>query len=246
MKNPPISTAVQITGKSTITRLRAATRSSGKRDLWLSTLTDQHLAEVYHRLLRGQEVQTIAKIAQKEWGQLVNSKLVVLCNDIRTFRTRVIGKLLPQAHDDKDKKLIKHELFEKAAKIASKVDGMELLAWTISEQAQRVQMWRDRENLEHEPIKAAETTISELGKLLEKYINLQINLGVLDSKPSEFNLHLKHSFDGVLNNVIKGNTGTIVDVANKFAKLAEESALNLEQNEDGTWQMIEDKTKDKK
>jgi len=233
---------VQTTGKSTLTRLRNAAHPPGKRGLWLKDLSDKHLAEIYHRLLRGQPVNRLATIAQKEWGMLVNSKLEVLCRGIRVFRGRIIGSLVAKATDTVKKQIIKKDLFERASKIATQVDGMELLAWTISEEAERLSMWRRLEDVENSPISATEDTISELGKLLEKYINLQIKLGVLDSKPSEFNLNLKHTFDGIMRNTIKNNEISMVNAANKFAQLAEESAISLEQDKEGMWKMIEDKT----
>ena len=45
-----------------------------------------------------------------------------------------------------------------------------------------------------------------------------------------------------MRNTIKNNEISMVNAANKFAQLAEESAISLEQDKEGMWKMIEDKT----
>lgn len=235
-----IQTDASLTGKNVIARLRESTNPiNTKHTLLIRALSDNHLTEIYHRLMRGQDPSHIAKVIQEKWKLLVTVEYKVVCDDIKKFKDRVIGDLVPQKTDTAITSSTKKDLYTRASSISKKVDGMELMAWTIGEQAKRLEMWREKEDTARVPFKSTEVTVRELGSLLEKYVRLQMDLGVLDSKPSEYNLKIKYTFDGLMQHVVK-NENTIIDTANQFAKLIESSSQILEQDADGVYKVADD------
>lgn len=233
-----IKEATSLMGQNVIKRLRDAVLPVGDKINSLRELSDKHLAEVYHRLIRGQEPDRIAIVIHEKFKKLKSLKKSIICKDIKNFRKSVVGSLVPQSDDSTKDLVVKKDLYERAKSISKKVDGMELLAWIIGEQATRFELWREKENTAKIPFKATEHTVRELSSLLDKYIRLQIDLGVLDAKPSEYNLKVKHTFDGVMKHMIKGGENVMIDAANKFAELAEKSVETLEQNKEGEWELL--------
>jgi len=238
MSNSPpqdIQSQVELTGASVIRRLRGIVSPAGKKGLWLRHLSDQRLAEVYHRLRIGQSVNRVVVMAQKEWGIMKSSNIKSLSRGMAKFRDEIIGDV------DLDTVKTPEHRKENAAKkkraryLVNKLDGLGVLRWTIEKQAERLQMYLEKEAATQFPFKQAEDTVKNLGGLIDTYMKYQVELGLLELKPQEFNVNIKHKFEALLGQGVVTDDGARMAAAtHRFLELAEKSAVLMEVGVDGT------------
>lgn len=232
-----VGDAVELTGESLLKKMREIVKPPGKKGVWLQEANDRQLAEVYHRLRLKQPAYRIAKLCKEEWhlGDK-NSSPKSMSRVIRMFRDKMFSDVqleLMAAKNDNVRKEQARELSKKAKKIDRSFDALGRLGWVIQRQTERLEILLEREK-NALPFKFTDRTIEVLTKQLETYIKLQMELGVLDSKPSEVNLNVKHRFDGLMSNTVSGGSG-VVDAANRFLELAEKKALTLKLDKDGRY-----------
>lgn len=226
----------QLTGASVIKRLREAVKPPGKKALWLNSLTDKQLAEVYHRLKMGQAAHYIVRIVQNDWGHFRKSDTGSLSRAVRRFRKEVLGDLQQDGRPTEEGKKLSDRLENRGKKVADKLDGMGRLGWLIEVQTDRVVALYEKEKASL-PFKFTGKEVKTLAEMLETYIRLQIDLGLLDSKPSEYNLTIKHRFDGLLQNSLREDGVAMLDATNRFLELAEQKALTFKLSEDGSYEL---------
>lgn len=244
-----IADKVEVTGQMKIEQLRALVQPKGKKGTWLRHLSDRRLAEVYQRLRLGQSSQHIAKICQNEWSLMRNSKTESLTRALTKFRKQSIGEIQNSGRMTKEQKKESRQWEAKGDRIASELDGMKMLGWAIIVQGERLQELRKKE-LASMPLKMTDRVVKELVDSCEKYVNLQIRLGIRDSKPDELTLTIKEEFDGMLE-LVKSSPGgstRMLDATRKLLSGVKEAAIDLEiDDETGEYRLVDEKnSKDNK
>jgi len=232
----PLEEEMQLAPKSLVRRLREIVRPPGKRGSWMMLLDDQQLLEVYYRLKRGQSANYVCRICQEDWGLKRGSSLKVLNKAMLKFRREALGdieltKIAARGKRDREEA---ESITKRTEKLKKKVDGLEKLAWAIQVQAERLETLVEREK-KAIPFKFTDKTVKTLGELLDTYLKYQIELGVLDAKPSEFNLNIKHKFEGIVQNALENSPHRFIDGMHKFLELAESKALTLVPDSEGTY-----------
>lgn len=234
----------EVTGASLIAKFRVYVQPPGRRGSWLRYLPDKRLAELYHRLRHGQAPVVLAKVAQEEWNVMKLSDPKSLARAIRDFRNRFVSKAelvdvsQPPNKDKKDAVLV---LRKRGQRIADKLDDLGVLRWAILEHAERYAELREKEGKLRMPLKMTNPAFKELVSGIERYVRLQMDLGLRDSKPSEFNINLKHKFDGILGNLLTGDGTPMLDATANFIDKLEEEVLSMELNSDGSYTITEGK-----
>lgn len=230
---------VEVTAEHTLQKLRTIVQPDGKKGTWLRHLNDKQLAEVYHRIKLGQTVYHIVQIAQREWKVLPKSDPKSLCRAVRDFKNKAVGLL--QAHaqsfpQTEEKKKFVEEEEKRAEAIVKKVDGLDELAWLIKIQKGRIEILITREKSSL-PFKFTDKSIETLGKLLDTYIEYQLELGVLDRKPQEFDLTLRTQFDGLLKGALSDDGSRMLSAIERMLSMADKKALILKKGENGIFQL---------
>jgi len=218
--------------------MREVVQPAGRRGTWLRFLNDQMLAEVYWRLKSGQSALKIVKIAQKDWGLMKESENRSLIRALRTFRTKMLGKvqveaLTGPAEQAKDAAW----LMEKGKNSAARLDGMGMYQWAIEVQAGRVQALQQRE-IDGVPLKFTDTAVRLLKEMLDGCLGFQVRLGMLDHKPSSATINIKHQFDGVVRDILpdEDKATKMVDGMKSFLESAIKEAVPMKLLSDGSYQ----------
>jgi len=227
---------VEVTAQQTINKLREAVQPKGKKGLWLRHLSDRRLSEVYHRLRMGQSSHHIAKMAKMEWGVMKDSDIKSLSRGVRQFRDKVVGDLKAEGYKTPERKEVAESVRRRGKYLTEKLDGLSRLRWLIDTQTERVALLVEKEKTSL-PFRFTGKEVKYLGELLEMYVRFQIDLGLLDAKPAEFNLTVKHRFDGLLQNSLRGGGVSMIEATNKFLEMAEEKALTFKLTDDGAYAM---------
>ncbi len=228
---------VSVADHSIIGKLRSVVEPPGKKGLWLRHLDDKQLVEVYHRLKLNHSVMRIIKIIQKDWGILPESTPKSLSRAMRVFRNEVVGLL--KAHERSfpitpQKKAFVAKEEKRAELIIKKIDGMQELAWLIQTQRGRLEVMVDRERVGL-PSKYTDRTVAELRECVNTYLEHAEELGLIDVKPKELNLHLKSQFDGLLENIVQDDGSRLISAASRFLELAEKKAIPMKRVTDGSY-----------
>jgi hypothetical protein len=214
--------------KTLLKKLRIAVTPKKTRGSWLKHLSDKQLAEVFYRLRRGQSASHIAKIAMTEWG-VSGASAKSLARPLRDFKTKILPEiqLANQAMEKAGGESKSTDLNGRAKRVSEKLDSLGRMAWLIEEQTDRFVMLREKEKQMKMPLKQTDTVFKALVDSLDQYTKLQIELGILDSKPSEHTLTIHSTFSGVMEQI--GERGSImVAAANNLAGLIEEATTTLE------------------
>jgi len=230
-----LSDKVLLTDDALIKVLRDAVAPVGKRASWLRHLNDRQLAEVYWRLRDGQPAHRVTRYVQNEWGIQRQSATKSLARSVRDFRDKVLGELGTvtvstgrQPNDMTPAKEISKELAIRAQRVGGKINVLEHYAWLIGLQSERIEQLREREKASI-PFRHTSNDVRILGELLGQYARLQIELGVVPSVPQEFNLKVKHSFQGLVDQM-GGDGSKAVTALDNFLKWADDNSVQMVQD----------------
>ena len=231
-----VSEEVELTGAQIVKKLRAAAHPAGQKGNWMKHLSDKQLSEVYHRLKLGQNAVHIAKIAQSQWGLMQGSESRSIARSIRKFGKKVLGEMqLAKLDAKQEAKQIESDM-RKAKRVVDKLDGLGRLRWLIDVETDRLEALREREKAAI-PFKFTDRTVQTLGVLLDMYMKWQVELGIVDSKPSEYNVNIKHGFEGIMEHTVQGNGNRMVDATHRFLEMAKQKALTLKRADDGSYSL---------
>jgi hypothetical protein len=226
---------IEVTGQQIIKRLRDIVQPPGKKGLWLRLLSDRQLAEVYHRLKRGQTAYHVSKICQDDWRIQRDSSIQSLSRGMLRFRDAILGDIQKDAVKSEEGKKEFAARKKRGSAIVNKLDGLGRLRWLIERQTDRIQALLDREQSAI-PFQMTDKSIKVLGELIEQYLRLQMELGLIDSKPEEFNLNIEHKFKAILTGMQFTDDGhRLAIAANKFLEMASEASIIMEPEADGTY-----------
>lgn len=230
-----------LTDGLTMNRLRESVQPPGKKGTWLRCLSDKHLAEVYQLLRMTISPLKIAKKAQKEWHVMLDSSPKSLARAILQFSNDVIkGDLTSTSAQTPEEKDALWMLRKKGRRILEKFDALGTMRWALDEQATRFALLREREDQLKMPLKMTEKTYKELREGLRDYLEIAIRLGILDAKPSEVSLTLKHTFQGLQDSVLTNDGLKMIEATNELVKRIEGDAVLLSIQEDGSYSVKED------
>lgn len=220
-------------------RLREIVKPPGKKGTWLRKLNDKRLAEVFLRLKMGQSAFRIAQIAQREWHIMTTSNTGSLCRALYVFAKKSLGEMKADAVKGGNSKEIKDQnltLGRRGKLLNEKLDGMQRLAWLIERQTERFELSLALEQKTKMPMKHTDVVVKRLGELLNNYIEFAIRLGLIDAKPPELNLNVKHMFDGLVGQL--GDDGQrVISAGQRFLELAAENSVTMDLGKDGAYHL---------
>lgn len=226
-----------------IKRLRHIVAPPGKKGTWLRHLSDAQLAEFYFRLKVGQACYGLARIAQEQWGIMVQSQTTSLARSVRTFRDKALGdlqlaKITGGNRDSSENKKVAKILDRKTKGLVEKCDGLSVLAWGILSQQERATLMMEYENEVGYMSKQTDNALKVLADMVNQYVKLQIELGIAGPGPSPENLHFHAHIKGVVGSMSPPEREKMADVANRFAELVQAKSVKLIQDEDGSWKYV--------
>lgn len=225
---------VEVTGAGVIKKLRSLAAPKGKKGCWLRFLSDKQLAEVYHRLRLGQSAHYVTKMCQDDWSIRPGAQTKSLARSMRTFQKQVIG-LLPAAASEESSEEKRKEItktLRKAKNEMAKVDALYELRDLVMKQKDRVAILIDREK-KSLPFKFTDGSIKILGDLIGQLLKAEIDLGLREVRPDEFNLNLKASFDGMMEVSVKGEETAFHDTAKRFLEMVDNDVITMVRDADG-------------
>lgn len=240
-----IAGRVEVSSEQLLIKLREAVCPVGKKGTWLRHLSDKQLLEAYHRLRMGQGVYAVVRVCQHEWGVMRTSSTKSMARGMRSYRDKTVGLLHVAPTIDTragatrpDRRDAAELLGMRGKRIVNKLDGLGRLCWLIEVQTDRVCLLVEREQ-EALPFKITGKEVQTLGNLLGDYMKLQMDLGLLETKPHEFNLNIKHKFAGLLQHSVQEGGDVMAQAAGKYIELAEQEALTFELGQDGAYTLKE-------
>lgn len=229
---------VETVPKPLINRLRRIVEPQGKKGTWLRHLSDAQLAEIYFRLRMGQAAYALAKICQNQWGIMVQSQPQSLARSIRAFADKALGdSALAKINkgDPSENKAVAKIIDKKAQDIIDKCDGLKVMAWTVLSQQERVLVMMKNENELGFVSKQTDNAIKVLSEITDRYLKMQIELGIRDSRPSPQELHIHAHVKQMLGALPDVEREKMADVALKFVEQIEKKAITLQMDKDGAY-----------
>lgn len=215
-----------LTNDALVRTLRQAVKPPGKKGTWLNLLNDLQLTEVYYRLQMGKPAYAIVKIAKEEWGVKRESDSKSMAREVRKFRDRALGEIAsvgssgtPQATE------IVQSLAKKAKLVSEKVDALDMFGWLINLQAARIELLHAAEKRSL-PFKHTDGAVRNLGDMLGQYVKMQIDLGLIQQQPQEYNLQVQYSFSKIQEG-LNGKGPQAANALGRFLQWAEEEAVTL-------------------
>jgi hypothetical protein len=236
-----INGQIEVSSEALLRKLRTAVQPPGKKGTWLRHLNDKRLLEVYFRLRRGQSALSVAGFSQKEWGVMRHSEVKSLARAVRVFRNKAIGllKVAPLIGPEgtkKERRGATEVLGKRGKRITKDLDGLGRLRWAIDIQTDRVATLVEKEK-QALPFKFTDKSIEVLTRMLESYMKIQVDLGLLESKPQELSLDVRHRFQGLMQHSMRGGGAGVTSAMGKFLEMAEEQALTFELDNEGQYVM---------
>jgi len=189
----------------------------------LNELSDKQLVDIYFRLEKGEDIRDIRRLLQVEWRIAPNSHMYKVMGDLKRFKDAVltpVQKALSEAEG-----MNKAKITVAVRRILDELDGMGSLRWMINEQMKRLTMWREREDNMKMPLIATNAVMRDLGDLLDKYIQKEIDLGLLEPTESKREIMLKEKFLNFITHNVQNSGKNLLDATTKFIKDAEEEAV---------------------
>jgi len=231
-----------LTAGDMIKQFREFISPPGKKGLWLRHLNDRQLAEVYHRLKSGQGLAHVIKICQTEWNINKKSDPKSLSRALTAFKKQFIGEIQALVTKNPAEEKAKDALAARARTVVKKLDGMDRLRWLIEVQTERIEALREKEKAVM-PFKQTRQEIETLTGLLDTYMGYCVRLGLVDSKPTEFNLKVKHQFNDLLG-ALPDQGSRVVEAGEQLFKLLEENSIVMKYDtETGSYHVNEEDLK---
>lgn len=228
----------EVTGREKIRELREIVKPPGRKGVWLQKLNDRQLAEVYQRLRMGQSAHMIVRICQNDWKVMRNSTIDSMARAVVAFRKKALPELKGWAKKmSEEQKRQSHQWQTRAKKMKKSFDAVAAMIWLASIQWERMVELREREKQVRLPMKQTDRAGKEFRETLKELLNVQIRLGILESKPEELHLLVKQKFDGMMQ-VIKDSSGgsqAMLTATRQLMEGLEEEAITLKVNEDGAY-----------
>jgi hypothetical protein len=231
---------VETVPKPLINRLRKIVAPPGKKGTWMRHLSDAQLAEIYFRLRAGQACYAMAKMAQEQWGVMTQSHVQSLARSVRQFRDKSLGDLqiAKITGDDKDtsqNKKVAKILDRKTKDLVERCDGLNVMAWGILCQQERIAVMMQYEHEVGYVSKQTDTAMKVLSDMTDKYIKAQIELGVMGIAPTPGDVHFHAHIKGMVGSMSGTEREKMADVANRFVELIQSKSIKLIQDDDGQW-----------
>jgi len=229
----------EVLGKHRMAELRKIVNPPGKRGSWLRFLNDSQLAEVFFMLRNGDPPYGVCRYVQKQWGIQVNSSTKSLSRAMTDFRNKAVGEIRKEVFANRGTLTDVKKLEKTAEKAFDKINVLDEYAFMVQTQKSRIKALLELES-KSIPMEITDKALANFKDMLDGCVKTAISLGIVDAKPSEFNVNIKTQFDKLLGNPEIGqNTGKLTEACSRFIELLEESSVDLEQNDDGTFIAID-------
>ena len=192
----------------------------------LNGLSDKQLFELYIRYEQGQQDDRILRLVRLEWGCGKEIPYPTMRGFMQRFKKAVltpIEDILAEAGSEEEAGEIRKKL-----KIIEELDGLGSLRWLIQEQKDRVEAYRGIEKKSLIPSTAANAVIRDLGDLLDKYIKIQMDLGLIETKEDKKDKEMRDRFMYILSDKVQNSGDNLIQAANKLLEAAENEAITIE------------------
>jgi hypothetical protein len=166
-------------------------------------------------------------MAQTDWGIGRDSEVKSLTRAIYNFREKTVGdmQIAKMIVPEKEQEHIE-ELSKRAKAVTERTHTLEYLAKAVVYQFERVQTLVQREKTSI-PFKFTDKAMSTLTDMVDKLTRLQIELGLLDSRPNEWNVNVQHKFAGMMKHTIGKDSEKVTAAIGKFVELLDQKSLTM-------------------
>lgn len=205
----------------------------------LNDLSLGNVVEIYTDLVKGATLSETAHRIIREWLPSQSARFKSIISDLATFKIKLIKpadivNIQAEKKQDVEAKIIK----EAYDNLTSRIDGMGRLGWLIDVQTERV-----HKALKLEGKMVVTTTneaVKQLGTLLEKYINFQIETGIEASVPQEHVITIDNRVNAFLDQTVRDSADDMAMAASRLIEAAQQKAINMDLNKSGkyTQQML--------
>lgn len=221
-----------------IFKLREAVSPKGRKALWLRDLSDDQLIEVYYRLKLGHTNDRIMEEVRK-WGCAQGVSDNGLYKGLRKFRDKTVPDMAPiqskQSMTTKEQEY-RSRFILKGKKIHRKLDVLGMQAKVLQGLWDTFVLYGEKEKLYNQPFRSKVKAGEVLFDKLVLFQNELIKMGIIESKPTQEQLMRKEAFEKLVGGLTDGGAVVVAGIRN-FLQLATASAVELEEEEDGTFTM---------
>lgn len=214
-----------------ISTLRLTVKPPGKKGTWLQLLNDRQLLGMYYRMQAGKTPTELARLAQNDWGIKRQADFKSMARGVREFRDRTLGEVSLVGSDGTKQAIeLSQSLLKKARAATEKIDALGVLGRAINIQAARIEALHEAE-LRSLPFKHTDGAMRTLGELIGLYVKLQIDLGLIQAQPHEFNLSVQHSFTKIQDG-LEGKGPAAANALGRFLQWAEKESVHMKLDPD--------------
>lgn len=239
-RDTTIKEATEGAGLEVIQMLRSIVAPEGKKGNWMKHLSDKQLVEIYQRLRLGQKPRTIVrKVVQDQWGIQTKTTTDSLARAVKRLRELALPELQKhgQKHDPESDPEEAKMLTQRGKRIVEKLDALGTLRWMVEEQLDRIQMLRGTEKKTKFALQETNKIMSQVRETLHTILDTEMKLGLVDVKPSEHNLNISASFDGMMDHVVSGDGAVLLSAIGKLMASVREGGnvmdMRRDKNDDG-------------
>jgi hypothetical protein len=191
-------------------------------------LNDDQLKVVVDKIIKGSSNGEILRIVQRDFGLLSDQDPRKLAGDLIKFKSALLSKEKKNEESD----TLPSEIRSKIANLSEKVDGLGRMGWLINVQTERILNIMNKEKMGL-PMTIAHTNIKTLGNLLDKYIKVQMELGMLSKDQNETIIETGEGIENVVN-IQDSSKNVVIDATRKLLKSIDLRAERFRLKEDGT------------
>lgn len=193
----------------------------------LHHLSEEQLIWVYNNIAKGATLSETAKRVIDDWMPQNKNRFKTLVTDMAAFKIDVLKpgeilKIQTEVKNDPEAAIIKKTMDE----MSSKLDGMGRLGWLIDIQSNRVESLVKRE-AKALPMELTNNAVRQLGVLLEKYIEFQLESGhtfTMQEEPTQVDARV----NALLEHTIKDSADDMAMAASRLIESAKQKAVNMD------------------
>lgn len=200
----------------------------GHKASLLNNLSDDKLLWIYENISKGATLSETARRIISDWLPESRNKFKTLISDLAAFKIDLLKpeeiiKIQSDIKGDPEVKVIKQAI----ETMTSKLDGMGRLGWLIDVQSERVDnlVKKEQKSL---PMDITNNAIKQLGILLEKYIEFQMDSGVGLETTTQTTSTVDTRVNALLDHSIRDSADDMAMAASRLIEAAKQKAIHMD------------------
>lgn len=210
-------------------------------DNWIRSISDKHLLELYDLIIKDKHTDVILEHARSSWNYPVSMTQRADVASIKLFKSKALHSSIHGLNPiTDDEKTIRKQFMTRARTLLNQFDPIAELVAICQEQKRRVQMGLDNEIVDDKINPSVSAELSTLNRMTHELIEKFQRLGLIEEKPLEQILQVNGTFNSVISMISKTNSADkMIGIANDFLSQLEDSVVEMEAKEDGTFEVID-------